>query len=220
MGQQENSPTPLNGHERSHCDDDEETVAALQSKELRRKKNIKCAIKITIFIASQIVSNVVMALTIMKFRNPKLMFGTITVKNMVTNTISSSPSFNMKFFAQVRVKNTNFGPYKFENTTVIFTYEGVLVGWGLVPETKVNFRSTKKMNVFVEVNSNNGLLLNNSSSSLGSELNANVLTLHIQARLRGKVELMFVLKKRKYAEMKCTIKFNTSTKTVQDLKCK
>ncbi|KAK3227923.1 hypothetical protein Dsin_007785 [Dipteronia sinensis] len=144
MGQQENSPTPLNGHERSHCDDDEETVAALQSKEPSRKKKIKCAIKITIFIVSQIVSNVVMALTIMKFRNLKLMFGTITIENMVTNTISSPPSFNMNFLAQITVKNTNFEPYKFENTTVIFTYEGVLVGWGLVPETKVNFRSTKK----------------------------------------------------------------------------
>ncbi|OMP06107.1 hypothetical protein COLO4_08343 [Corchorus olitorius] len=42
----------------------------------------------------------------------------------------------------------------------------------------------------------------------------------VTAKLKGKVELLKVMKKKKSPEMNCTLVFNVSTKTLQDLNCK
>jgi hypothetical protein len=116
----------------------------------------------------------------------------------------------------VRVRNTNFGPYKYDSTNVTFTYQGVIVGRVSIPKGKAGFRSTKKVSVMVYVNSN----VLSSIPSLGSDLNAGVLTLNSHAKLRGKVELIFVMKKEELTEMNCTMNINISTEELQDLNCK
>ena len=94
----------------------------------------------------------------------------------------------MKFNAEVAVKNTNFGHFKFDNTTISFDYGGVQVGEAFVAKGRAKARSTKKMNVTVELNSN-----------LGSHISSGLLTLTSRSNLSGKVHLINLIKKKKSA---------------------
>ncbi|KAK8623545.1 hypothetical protein V6N13_118428 [Hibiscus sabdariffa] len=138
----------------------------------------------------------------------------ITVEDLRA-AATDPPSFNIKLNAQVAVKNTNFGHFKFENTTISFEYGGVGVGDALVARGRSKARSTKKMNVAVELNSNN--IPNN--SSLQSEIESGYLALTCHSKLSGKVQLMKLIKKKKSAEMRCAMVVNLVTKAVQDIKC-
>ncbi|KAI4376134.1 hypothetical protein MLD38_013925 [Melastoma candidum] len=53
----------------------------------------------------------------------------------------------MRFVALIRIKNGNFGPYKFDASIVNFTFGGAVVSQTVVPGSKVNFKSTKKIDV-------------------------------------------------------------------------
>ena len=194
--------------------DEELATPTLQSEELRRKKRIKLAIYIAAFVVFQTIVITVFALTVMRVKTPKVRLGTVTFHNVNIST-QTPPNFDLSFTTQVRVKNTNFGPYKYDGTNVTFMYQGVTVGQFTIPKGKAGFRSTKKVSVTVDVNSN----ALPSTTSLGSELGAGVLTLNSHAKLSGKVELMFVMKKKKSAEMNCNMTIVLSTKEVQALSC-
>ncbi|KAK7818440.1 late embryogenesis abundant protein At1g64065 [Quercus suber] len=204
---------PSNGNPRS----DEESNT-LQSKELKRKKRIKLAIYIAAFAVFQTIVILVFALTVMRVRTPKVSLGTDVTFSKLNSTgnETSSPSFNITFIAQVRVKNTNFGPYKYEETTAIFKYRDVKVGQVTIPKGKAGLRSTKKVSVTVDVNLN---ALQTTSSNLGNDLKKEVLTLNGQAKFTGKVELMFVMKKKKATEMNCRMIINLTSKILKDLIC-
>ncbi|GLT69289.1 hypothetical protein SLA2020_414490 [Shorea laevis] len=106
---------PANGYARS-----DEEAASIQAKELKRKKRIKWAVYIAAFAVFQTIIILVFALTFMRIRNPKVRFGTIDIQSFETTapTEASSASFDMRFIARVTVKNTNFGHYKFDNSTM------------------------------------------------------------------------------------------------------
>ena len=163
----------------------------------------------------QTIVILVFALTVMCVKTPKVRLGTdFTFQNFSTGS-QASPAFDLSFTTQVRVKNTNFGPYKFDSTIATFMYQGVTVGQVIIPKGKAGLRSTKKVGVIVNVNSN----ALPSTTNLGSESGAHVLTLNSHAKLSGKVELMFIMKKKKSAEMNCTMTIDLSTKGVQSMIC-
>ena len=187
----------------------------LTSDELRRKKRIKLTIYIAAFAVFQTIVILVFALTVMRVKTPKVRLGTnITFQNFNTGT-QASPSFDLSFTTQVGIKNTNFGPYKYDSTIATFMYQGVTIGQVTIPKGKAGLRSTKKVTVIVKVNSN----ALSSTTGLGSELGAGVLTLNGQAKLSGKVELMFVMKKKKSAEMNCSMTIDLSSKAIQSMTC-
>ncbi|KAK4601457.1 hypothetical protein RGQ29_010852 [Quercus rubra] len=173
---------PSNGNPRS----DEESNT-LQSKELKRKKRIKLAIYIAAFAVFQTIVILVFALTVMRVRTPKVRLGTDVTFSRLNTGNETSPSFDITFIAQVRVKNTNFGPYKYDNTAAIFTYQDVTVGTVTIPKGKAGLRSTKKVSV--------------------------------TAKFTGKVELLFVMKKKKATEMNCTMIIYLTSKKLKDLIC-
>ncbi|XP_030955727.1 late embryogenesis abundant protein At1g64065-like [Quercus lobata] len=194
---------------------DEESGALTSDQELKRKKRINLAIYIAAFAVFQTIVILVFALTVMRVKTLKVRLGTdVTFQNFSTGT-QASPAFDLSFKTQVRVKNTNFGPYKFDSTIATFMYQGVTVGQVIIPKGKAGLRSTKKVGVTVNVNSN----ALPSTTNLGSELGAHVLTLNSHAKLSGKVELMFIMKKKKSAEMNCTMTIDLSTKAVQSMIC-
>ncbi|XP_022733103.1 late embryogenesis abundant protein At1g64065-like [Durio zibethinus] len=211
--QQVHPLAPADKHPRS----DEESASSLQSKELKRKKRIKYAVYIAAFAVFQTGVILVFALTVMRVKNPKVRIGRVTIETMETNnTGAAAASFDLKFIAQVTVKNTNFGHYKFDNSTMTFLYDGVIVGEAIIPKARARARSTKKLDVTVEVNSR----ALTTTTGLESELSSNLLTLNSQAKLKGQVELMKVMKKKKSPEMNCILTFNVSTRNLQDLNCK
>ncbi|KAG6633997.1 late embryogenesis abundant protein At1g64065-like [Carya illinoinensis] len=190
----------------------DEESCGVESKELRRKKRIKCIVSC---IISQIIQTLIFTLIVMRVRTPKVRLGTVTFPNLVTGT-QLIPYFDLTMMAQIKVKNRNFGPYKFESTNATFSFQGVTVGHVLIPEGKAGFLSTEKVSVTLNMSSN---ALPRFNGSLGSELGAGVLTLNGQAKLSGKVTLMLIIKKKKSAQMNCTLAINLSAKAIQDLNC-
>ncbi|KAI6707155.1 hypothetical protein NL676_010117 [Syzygium grande] len=183
--------------------------------EAKRKKRMKWTIGIIAFVIFQVVQALFFVLVIMKFKSPKFRVGEFNVQTLNVGT-QASPSFNMTFVAPIRVKNTNWGPFKYDASTVDFTYGGVQVGQAIIPKSKANFKSTKKIDVSVTLSSANLL----TTSNLGSELSSGIITLNSQGALKGKVTIMFMFKKTKISQMNCTMAIVTATKAVQSLSCK
>ncbi|KAI6707158.1 hypothetical protein NL676_010120 [Syzygium grande] len=110
----------------------------MEDKEAKRKR-MKWMIGIIAFVIFQVIQALFFVLVIMKFKSPQV---------------------------QVRIKNTNWGPFKYDASTVNFIYGGVQVGQLIIPDGKANFKSTKKINVNVTLSSANLP----SDSNLGSDL--------------------------------------------------
>ncbi|KAK9927093.1 hypothetical protein M0R45_024295 [Rubus argutus] len=156
----------------------------------------------------------VFGLTVMKVKTPKAKWGEINVQSLTS--VPATPSFDTKFTTQIRIKNTNWGPFKFDAGTATFQYQGAAIGQVAIPKSKAGMRSTKKIDVEVSLNTN----ALTSSTSLGSDLSSGVLTVTSQVQLKGKVELMLIMKKNKNASMDCTVAFDLSAKNVKSLECK
>ncbi|KAL6177331.1 hypothetical protein ACLB2K_048857 [Fragaria x ananassa] len=203
-----------NGYTRSN--DHESIGATFQSEEeQKRQKRRKLFMYIGIFIVFQIIVMTVFGPTVMKVKTPKLRLGNIDVQTL-NFTSQTPPSFDMSFTTEIRVKNTNFGPYKYDRSYVTFLYQGTPLVQVTIPKGKAGRRSTEKIGATAILNSK----ALPSVSNLGSDLDSGVLKLSSQAKISGKVELMFVMKKKKTAEMNCSIEVNLATKGVQALECK
>ena len=133
----------------------------------------------------------------------------------MTTGNSTSPSFDINFTTQLRVKNANFGPYKYDSTIATFMYKGVTAGQVTIPKGKAGLRSTKKVGVTLNVNSKDLP----SSANLAGDLKSGLLMLNSHAKLSGKVELMFIMKKKKSVEMNCTMTINLSSKEIHSMIC-
>ncbi|XP_059667135.1 late embryogenesis abundant protein At1g64065-like [Cornus florida] len=209
MAEKEQQPVyplaPANGYARS----DEE---AAQSKELRRKKRMKWLAYGVAFVVFQTGIILLFALTVMKIKTPKFRVRSATFGTFTTN----NASFDIQMTAELGVKNTNFGHYKFEASSIAFLYRDVQVGTATFPNARARARSTKKFTVFVDLSSTN--LATN--SMLGSDLSSQVLQLTSTSKLNGKVHLMKVIKKKKSTEMSCTMQINLSARQLQNVKCK
>ncbi|KAL7003517.1 hypothetical protein U1Q18_004671 [Sarracenia purpurea var. burkii] len=153
-------------------------------------------------------------MTIMKVKTPKFRVGSATLDSLAVQ--QSTPSFSLGLNAQLAVKNTNFGPYKFDETIIYFYYKDVQVGSAVVPNSKAGFRSTKNLNVQAALTSTN---LTNINSELSGDLNSGTLSLTGKSTLSGKVELMFIMKKKKSVDLSCTLDVNISGKDVQNINC-
>ncbi|KAL6972000.1 hypothetical protein U1Q18_031683 [Sarracenia purpurea var. burkii] len=199
--QQEYHPATANGYHRS-----DEEVAGVPSDELRRQKRKKCILYIIIFAIFQIAVITIFSVTVMKVKNPKFRVRSVTFGTFDLQTANSS--FNLMMNVEVGVKNTNFGPYKFDNSTIYFYYQDTEVGSAFIPKSKANFKSTKKFTVSVNLTSTN------------LATNPLFLPLTSRSRLTGKVELMLIMKKKKSVDMDCTMNINTVTRELQDLQCK
>ncbi|KAL0304345.1 UNVERIFIED_CONTAM: Late embryogenesis abundant protein [Sesamum radiatum] len=186
-----------------------------ESGELRRNKRNKCLLYIFLFIVFQTAIILLFALTIMRIRAPKFRITAASFDTFEYSSAAANPSFNIRMTAQVSVKNTNFGQYKFEDTNVAFYYNGAVVGSAFIPGSSAKARSTKRLITVVELSSA-GL---QNGAQLGSDLSSGVLAVNSGGRLRGKVELLKVLKRKKSAEMNCIIAINLAQRIVGDLRC-
>ncbi|PQQ05839.1 uncharacterized protein Pyn_37337 [Prunus yedoensis var. nudiflora] len=199
---------PSNGYTRSDGE------SQLSADELKRKKRIKLAIYITIFVVFQIIVITAMSLTVMKVKNPRFRLGNINVQSF--ESVPATPSFDTKFTTQIKIKNSaNWGSYKFGAANITFQYLGETLAVIDVAKGKAGWLSTIKRNAEVSLNST---AITN--SNLGSDLRSGVLTLNSVGRLNGKVAIMFIMKKKKATNMNCTIAFDVAAKNVKSLQCK
>jgi hypothetical protein len=183
---------------------DQESLA--QAQEEKRKKRIKWAIYIAAFSVFQVIVILVFVLVVMRVRGPKFRVGSLDALSVSNNQTSLTISFE----APIRVKNMNFGPFKYHASNVTFTSGNVLLQQVPIPKGTAGFMSTKKIDV--PINYGGGSLGNLDPSS-------GVLTLNSTGSLSGKVEMMLIFKKKKTIEMDCVFTINTKSNSVQS-KCK
>lgn len=183
---------------------DAEASATYESMEAKRKKRNKRLAYFAAFVVFQTIVILVFALVVMKVKAPKVRFG----DNII---VVNNGNGNIRLTAQVRIKNTNFGEYKFDGGIATLTSGGASVGQFAISDGKANMKSTKKVYIVADIT-------NPSGSGTGS--NSGVLEVTSKAKLNGKVVFMWVMKKKKSAEMDCTMSINLSTNVVQDMSCK
>lgn len=197
---------------------DEESAATEQrSKELRNKKRMKRLAWVSAFAVIQIVIIFAISFTLLRADTPKFRIGSVTIEHLtVINSDSESPSLDMKFEAEIAVKNTNFWEFKFgDSSNISFVYEDSQVGSALLvgKKVKAKARSTKKMNV-------TGTVMTMANSELESDIESGSLSIKSEGKLRGKVHLLKFIKMKRTAQMNCTITVHLEDRVVQDLECK
>ncbi|KAF5478178.1 hypothetical protein F2P56_004761 [Juglans regia] len=190
----------------------------LESEKFKSRQNRKCFAYIIAGVVFQTIIILVFALTVMRIKTPSARLRSVTVDNL-NYSASGSPFFSMTLNAEIAVKNKNFGHFKFDHSTANVSYNGnAVVGYGDIIKGRAKARKTKKMTVTIDVTSiNTGVSVD--TAKLSNELNSGNVTLTSLARLRGKVTLMKVMKKKKTAEMNCTMTVDLKSKAVHILDC-
>ncbi|KAB1215406.1 hypothetical protein CJ030_MR4G025304 [Morella rubra] len=180
-----------------------------------KRSNSKCLAYVAAFIVFQTIIILVFALTVMRIKSPKVRFGTVAVESLSSST-SNSSSFDMRLMAQVAIKNTNFGHFKYESSNATIFYGDMAVGEAVIPEGRTKARKTQRFIVPVDISSHRL----SGNTNLTNDIGSGFLVLSSQAKLSGKVHLMKVIKKKKSGEMSCTMTVNLAQRAIQDLKCK
>jgi hypothetical protein len=189
--------------------------AATHAREQRKKKRTKCLLYIVLFVIFQTAVILVFVMTIMKIRTPKFRVRSATFQSLNLGT-PTSPSLTGRMTAELSVKNANFGRYKYQDTTVDFFYRGTPVGEAHVSQSRVGWRSTKKFEVGVDLSLGGA----QTNAQLASDLRAGRMPLTSKARMTGRVELIFVIKKNRSTDMNCTLEVVAATRQLGDIVCK
>lgn len=204
---QQQSPIPLAptviGYPRSDTE-----LASNDARELRKKKRMKCLLYIVLFAVFQTGIILLFALTVMKIRTPKFRLHSATLDNFTT-----TPSLRFTMNAEFGVRNTNFGHFKYQNSTVYFFYGSDQVGEVVVQRGRARARKTRRFNEVVELSFP-------ANSQLGNGLSSGFVRITSQSKLSGKVELMKVIKKNKATDMNCSMDIVIATRQLQNIVCK
>ncbi|XP_073130459.1 uncharacterized protein [Henckelia pumila] len=182
---------------------DEESARNYQSSEqaMKKKKRMKCLAYLAVFFVLQTIVIAVFSVVFLRVKSPKVRLEQVTIANIGNGNTAS-------FSAQVTVKNTNYGRYKFDGSLATITSgNGVVLGRFAIPEARAGARSTKRMYVVGDL------------SPTAADSNGN-LAVSVAANVRGKVELLKVMKRKKSADLFCTMTINFPNNSVQNLVCK
>ncbi|KAL6508388.1 hypothetical protein OROHE_021930 [Orobanche hederae] len=180
--------------------------------DLRKKKRNKCILRVSLFAAFQIAVILIFSLTVMKVKTPKFRVRSAELSGLAVGT-RSAPSFSATMNATLTVRNTNFGPYKYEEAAVEFSCRGAPAGKSTVRRSRASFRSTEEIEIVAD-------LKLGGDAPIASDLSAGILRLTAGAKLIGRVELFAVMKKKKSTEMDCSMDIGVATKQITNIACK
>ncbi|XP_059441972.1 late embryogenesis abundant protein At1g64065-like [Corylus avellana] len=196
------------------CPRSDEEIATFKA--LKKERSGKCFVYIFAGVVTLSIIVLVFALIVLRVKIPDVKLRSITVKNLkYQGNNSESPSFNATFVAEVTIKNTNFGRFKFDDSTLSVLYGGVNVGDRKMGHGRVKARETQGMNFTVEVRSNRVM----DARNLSREIEGGMVKLSSYARLSGRVNLMNIVRKRKITEMNCTMTLDLANHAFRDLRC-
>ncbi|KAL4347544.1 hypothetical protein GQ457_17G024710 [Hibiscus cannabinus] len=212
------SPYPLapsNGHTQS-----DQVVAPANSNDVKKRNRTKCLLYILLFAVFQTGIILVFVLTVMRTKHPKFRVraGSFVDTGFNVGT-EASPSFDLRMNTQFTVKNTNFGDFKYQVGSVTFAYRGTPVGEATIERSRVGIKSTKKVDVLIELRSNS-LSLNTTNKELGSDISSGILPLTSYSKLEGKIQLLKVIKRKKSALMNCTMEIDVLSRKLGNITCK
>ena len=194
----------------------DEEVASVAARDERRKSRMKCFGYVAAFAVFQTAIILLFALTVMRVKSPKFRIRSTSFEKFEVSTLVTNASFDIRMNAELGVKNTNFGHYKYQNSTIEFFYKDIKVGEADILGASAEALSTTKFNVTVDLSS-----ATVPGQELGNEFLQHAwIPLTSRSTLRGKVEILKVMKKNKSTNMNCTMNLNISSRQLQDLTCK
>lgn len=198
------------------CHARREEEAASSEKKTKLKNRLKYYLFIVALTALETGVILLFALTILKFKTPSFRVRAVAVQALrIGNT--TNPYFSIAFKAEFNVKNRNFGPFSYENTTVYFYYEDVKVGKAFVHKARVDARATRKFYISVKLTSS---YVSRSSLLFIQDLNSGILPISIQSKLRGRVTVLKLLKNDRAANLNCNMDVVVKKRRLKNLKCK
>ncbi|KAK6117040.1 hypothetical protein DH2020_049216 [Rehmannia glutinosa] len=166
--------------------------------QMKKKKRMKCLAYIAAFAVIQAIIIVAFVLIFVRVRTPRVRLDDITVT-------SDANTCNVRFTGRVSVRNRNFGRYEFDSSLATIRSGNTNVGQFVIHDALARARSTRRIYVIADLRV--------------SGTNSSVLDLNVEARLRGKVRLVRVIRRNRSADMNCTMRINLSTNVVQNLRC-
>ncbi|KAL3829697.1 hypothetical protein ACJIZ3_018499 [Penstemon smallii] len=201
--------------DRPTSSDDEESAAV--STGIRRKRFIKCCGCAAALLLIQAVIIVILIFTLFRVRDPIIRMNGVTVArlDLISGTNTPRPGSNMTLNADVSVKNPNYASFKYQNTTTVLYYRGVVIGEARGPAGRARARRTMRMNVTVDVITDRIL----SQPDLGSDVNSGLLSMSTFTRVGGRVK-MLIVNRHVTVTMNCSMTVNITSQGIQHQKCK
>ncbi|KAK8486776.1 hypothetical protein V6N13_073574 [Hibiscus sabdariffa] len=182
----------------------------------REEKSSKFLVYVLLIMVIQGTLLLVFGSIFLRPRTPGFELGSsVRVRNLMYTTNSLSPSFNFTLVTSVAVKNTNFGVFRFDNTTGTVWCGPVIVGEFKIPTGRAPARTTERLDVSVDVSSLRVL----NTTSLSSNISYGLLELSSHVRLSGKLNIMNIMKRRRHPQLNCFMKLNFTGASVHDLRC-
>ncbi|KAG8381221.1 hypothetical protein BUALT_Bualt06G0099700 [Buddleja alternifolia] len=190
------------------------SAAAPTAGERRKNNRTKCLLYIVLFVIFHTGIILLFALTILRVRPPRFRVRAAAFQNFAVGT-PSNPSFNFTMNAELAVRNANFGRYRYRDTTVEFFYRRIKVGEAFVGNSRVNWRSTSRFDVAAELSLVNAPPSVN--AQLGGDLRSGVMAISSEGRMRGRVEVLFVMKRNRSTAMNCSMEIVTATQQLRNI---
>ncbi|XVF80143.1 hypothetical protein PTKIN_Ptkin15bG0046800 [Pterospermum kingtungense] len=192
--------------------------AALHQEKVRRKKWIKYCGCIAAIMIIQAVVIVILIFTVFRVKDPVIKMNNVRVTHLelINGTITPKPGSNISLIADISVKNPNIASFKYGNTTTTLYYYGTKVGDARGPAGRAKARRTMQMNISVDIMTDQLL----ASPNLASDVSSGTLTMSSYSRIRGRVNMLNIIKRHVTVKMNCTMTVNISTTAIQEQKCK
>ncbi|KAM6586739.1 hypothetical protein CsatA_009344 [Cannabis sativa] len=191
-------------------------------RKMPRKRIIQC-IAFAAFVVLLIVVILVFIVVVFRFKTPKFRLREALIKSSsiassFTTNNTEKYSVNLLLDAEFTINNRNYGRFKYEPGSVVFSYRGFVLGRAFIDDGRVRGRSSEKINAVVVLNSAG--LDGRAESQLGRDVEAGVLTLTSYAELEGKVRVLGI-KKKKSPKLSCSMDFVIApgSHSIQNFKC-
>ncbi|OMO64387.1 Late embryogenesis abundant protein, LEA-14 [Corchorus capsularis] len=195
----------------------DEEEAALHIKKLRRKKCIKCCACISALLIIQAVVIIILIFTVFRVKDPVIKLNGFTITKLeLINGTTPKPGSNISLIADVSVKNPNLASFKYTNTSTTLYYYGTVVGEARGPAGRAKARRTMRMNISVDMITDQIL----ASPNLSGDLSSGTLTMSSYSRIGGRVNIINIIKKHVTVKMNCSMTVNISSQAIQQQKCK
>lgn len=187
----------------------------IKKERIERRCKLCCACTlVTIFIIGLIL--VILFLTVFKVKKPKIKLRSVKIKGLTgANPFNLAPITNLTTIADVSVKNPNIASFKIKDGTTGIYYKKVQVADGQIPRWNVKAKKTTDINVTMEFMLQKIL----SVSGLVGDLTSGSIPLDTKTRIKGKVDILGIIKKTVTVKLDCNFRFLMANQTIQNQKC-
>ncbi|EOA33268.1 hypothetical protein CARUB_v10022353mg [Capsella rubella] len=152
----------------------------------------------------------------LRISKPEIETRSVSTRDLRSGGNSTNPYFNATLVSDISIRNSNFGAFEFEDSSlrVVYADHGV-VGEATIPGRRVEAHKTVRITgVVVEIGSFRLL----DRKGLELDLRSGFLELRSVAEVRGRIKVLG-RRRWKVSVMSCTMRLNLTNRFIQNLFC-